>query len=292
MPLINITPFRQIARIYGAMLAAERSLHNLSENQRELIKFQIENCKSEKYIQVETSKPDPKPIDIYERLNLTLLLDKSSLVDKSLIDHGHWEPDQTSFFFGTMANFLGERKTAFLDVGSYWGLYSLLARRAGINKIFAFEPDRYNFSQLQSQLFLNNATGDIKAINKAISDKSQVVNFWDSRTHPSGNRAGSAVVGSDFHRPTYEVSATSLDEMFDFIDHFIWIKLDVEGHEANALRGMKNLVSNNQVLIQVEVFDINKESIIRELDGLGLRKVHEIYPDQYYTNMSDGRIQF
>lgn len=288
MSIMNRTPFRQAARLYGAVLSIERSLANLAENQQASVNLQVESVKSDATFK----RSDLKGTDIYDRLDLTLVLDKSSLVDKAIIEHGTWEPEQVSFFFGTMANFLGESKTVFLDVGAYWGLYSLLAKRAGIGKIFAFEPDRHNFSQLQAQLFLNNATGDIKAVNKAISDKSGIVHFWDSRTHPSGNRAGSAVVPEGFHRPTYEVAATSLDEMLDLREHFIWIKLDVEGHEAKALRGMKNLVTNNQVLIQVEVFDVNKDAILPELEALGLHRVHAIYPDQYFTNMNDPRLSF
>lgn len=288
MPIAQTTPFRQLARLYASVLSIKDSLETIAQSEH--VPTIDQNNRELAAIFAEAVKPTTRDIDLYDRLDLRLVLDKSSLVDKAIIDHGAWEPEQVAFFFGTAANFLGERDTVFLDVGAYWGLYSLLAKRAGINQIFSFEPDRCNFSQLEAQLFLNNATGDIKPINKAISDKRQTVNFWDSRTHPSGNRAGGAVVPADFHRPTYEVEAVSLDEMFDLRDHFIWIKLDVEGHEAKALRGMRNLIANNKVLIQVEVFDVHKEIILPEIEKLNLRKINQIYPDQYYTNMPAERI--
>jgi FkbM family methyltransferase len=293
MAVIQMTPFRQLAKLYGSVLSINDSLSTIARAKSEC----VQNATPAQIIDptpalIEAMRPQKENIDLYDRLDLRLLLDKSSLVDKAIIENGAWEPEQMSFFFGTMGNFLGEANTVFLDVGAYWGLYSLLARRAGINRIFAFEPDRCNFSQLQTQLFLNNATGDVTPVNKAISEKRQTVHFWDSRTHPSGNRAGGAVVSANFHRPTYEVEAISLDEMFDFREHFVWIKLDVEGHEANALRGMKRLIEDNQVLLQIEVFDIHKEIILPEIEKLGLRKVHAIYPDQYYTNMTDSRLPF
>jgi hypothetical protein len=108
---------------------------------------------------VPVEKP-PRTVDIYERLGLTLLLDDSSLVDKSVIESGTWEPEQLAYVASLTERFRKFDHSVFLDIGSYWGLYSLLAMRSGVfEKQYAFEADRHNFAQLQSNIFLNKAGG-------------------------------------------------------------------------------------------------------------------------------------
>jgi FkbM family methyltransferase len=228
--------------------------------------------------------------DIYHRLGLRLLLDKSSLVDRYLIESGEWESEQIDFLMNSMRPFAHDPRVIFMDVGAYWGLYSLLAWRNGVNTIYAFDASRHNFAQLHAQLFLNDASHNITAINKAISDKKTVLKFRDARYIPDGNRGGAHVVGEDFDLPHYDIEAVKLDEMFNLVDHLIWIKMDVEGHEANVIRGMRNLIMNNQVFIQIEIFSEGEKAAFTEIEKLNLRKVHEIYPDRYFTNMTDKRL--
>ncbi len=35
----------------------------------------------------------------------------------------------------------------------------------------------------------------------------------------------------------------------------ICLKIDVEGHELNALKGLTNILNNNNCLIMIEIFD-------------------------------------
>jgi FkbM family methyltransferase len=311
--LNNVTPFRQLSRAYGALLTVSDSLSALARIKaepgqsseiceqvrvasREVVetldrRFERENQELARVF-AEAIKPPVKGYDIYERLGLKLLLDKASSVDRALIDQGVYESEQIAFFIGSLANFMGDPNVVFLDVGAFFGLYSLLARQAGVNRVYTFEPDRHNHAQLHAQLFLNNASHEITVINKAVSSEAAKLRFWDSRDHPLGNRGGVGIVDKHFPRSSYEVEAISLDEMFDLNGHIIWIKLDVEGHEASAIRGMRNLIEKNQVVMQIEIFDENKEAVLTEIAQTNLRKVREIYPDRYYTNMTDSRFPF
>lgn len=228
-----------------------------------------------------------KPIDLYDRLGLTLLLDESSLVDKCVIDSGTWESDQLAYISGLTERFRKFDKPMFLDIGSYWGLYSLLAMKSGaFAEQYAFEADRHNFAQLQSNLFLNKAAGRIRAVNKAISEKEGTLNFWDSNDHPDGNRAGVGVIAWDEARVGYPVDAVSIDAFVPVTGRHILMKLDVEGHETQVLRGLTQTVANNKVVMQVEIFEQHHDQVFAEVERLGLRTIHTIYPDHYVTNMS------
>jgi hypothetical protein len=59
--------------------------------------------------------------------DLTFLLDPSSLVDQWLLKTGEWEKDQIDFLFSNCIEKNNQSQKIFLDIGSYSGLYSLLA---------------------------------------------------------------------------------------------------------------------------------------------------------------------
>lgn len=226
-------------------------------------------------------------VDIYPRFGMRLALDESSLVDKCVIDTGTWEPEQLAYVAKLTEQFRKFEHPMFLDIGSYWGLYSLLAMQSGaFEKQYAFEADRHNFAQLQSNLFLNKAASRIKAFNNAVSETRGVLKFRDSTTHPEGNRAGASVIGWDEDFVGYAVDALPIDDVIDTTGAHLLMKLDVEGHEAPVLRGMSKTVANNKVVMQVEIFEQHHDQVFAEIEKLGLRVIHTIYPDHYVTNMS------
>jgi FkbM family methyltransferase len=208
------------------------------------------------------------------------------MVDNAVIWTSEWEAAQLSYM-SKLTERIRKLNPIFADVGSYWGLYSLVAMQSGaFKKIYAFEADRHNFAQLQANLFLNNAAHEITAVNCAASDAPGSVKFFDSRTHPDGNRGGVGVVGDRPGFSTYSMEAVPLDDAIDVVGQTILMKIDVEGYEASVLRGMKRLISQNKIVMQVEVFDDLSEKVFAETSRLGLRKFHRIGDDHYLTNMS------
>lgn len=175
MFLSKIAPFRQLTRAYSALLSIDHAATELPEAVRGVenavleirneiiarigtyaahgdVKAAIELIKSSP-IQTPPEKSN-HPIDIYERLGLTLLLDNSSLVDKTVIESGTWEPEQLAYVAELTERFRKLDHPMFLDIGSYWGLYSLFAMKSGVFEAqYAFEADRHNFAQLQSNIF-------------------------------------------------------------------------------------------------------------------------------------------
>lgn len=287
--LTTITPFRQLARLYSAALRSADSLERIRAWTEAPPPPQPVEVPAPQVV-VQPIEPEKRALELYDRLGLRLVLDRASLVDRQVIDAGHWEPEQIAFLTSVIRRQLQKTPVTFLDLGSYWGLYSLLAMRAGVQTIHAFDADRHNFAQMQAQVFLNDATSVVTAHNKAISSTAGMLTFWDSRAHPGGNRAGVGVVPEDFQMPTYKVPCVSVDEYLPMQGKFIIIKLDLESHEPQALRGMVNTIRDNKVVMQIECFDQNRDAILAETEKLGLRKVHEIAPDWYFTNVPEGEL--
>lgn len=238
------------------------------------------------------AKPAPvasapkQQIDFFDRMGFRLILDRSSIVDNHVITMDEWEPQQVSFFTQLAEHYRGQKNNVFLDIGAYWGLYSLIFNRTGIfDQIFTFEADAHNFSQLQAQIFLNRVAGKINAYNKAVSSKNQVMHVWNSLSHPDGNRGGVGMVHEGFKYPTSKVDAVTIDSFLNLSDHNLAIKIDVEGHEQHVLPGLERTMHDNRVILQVECYEPQQDATFPILERLGLRRFHQIEYDFYYTNI-------
>ncbi len=138
---------------------------------------------------------------------------------------------------------------AILDVGANIGLSALAMSLAHpLSRIFAFEPNPTTFGHLRHNV---RPFANVEAIQVAASDRAAVLHF-----HPSPYAAGSHVVGAGhIHAgmPTVDVTALSLD---GFVAERgmepSFIKLDVEGHEPEALAGAAKLIETFRPVIYME----------------------------------------
>ena len=173
---------------------------------------------------------------VEERMGLRLLLDLDNVVDQQVFVSGTWEK-------GTIDTLLGlaqeERQrhggeAVFVDIGAHWGLYALLARQSGMfDRIVAFEPDPTNYGQLQANLFLNDATTAIEALQLATSDRERTFGLSLATRR---NRGGTHVVEvAQANQVTCR--AVRVDQQLDIADKLLVIKMDVEGHEMEAIDG-------------------------------------------------------
>ncbi|WEF35777.1 FkbM family methyltransferase [Pseudoduganella chitinolytica] len=225
-------------------------------------------------------------VDIHVKLGLQLLLDRSSLVDRTVIETGSWEPGQVAYMTGLAQRYRSLDKPVFLDIGAYWGLYSLLMAKTKIfQEIHTFEADAFNFGQLQANLFLNRASRDIRALNKAVSLREGMIDVWDSLGHPDGNRGGVGIAARGVHFPISEVECVTVDKFLHLQDRDILVKIDVEGHERDVLLGMEATLRNNRVIMQVEIYEPQMAGVLPILESYGMRRFHQIDHDFYYTNI-------
>jgi len=153
----------------------------------------------------------------------------------------------------------------FLDLGANIGYFSLLAAKltGEKGKVFAFEPEPKNFYYLQKNIEINNYK-NIYPFQKAVSDKNGTTELficeYDSGHHTINQYGGVEVYshGRPTEKIAIKVDTVKLDDFLaDKTDHVDIIKMDIEGAEALAVEGMRNILADNKkIKVLMEFFPL------------------------------------
>ena len=147
--------------------------------------------------------------------------------------------DEHHYFNDLMMSKFNGRPVSFVDGGAYTGdSYEELLEVSDVSVAYLFEPDVKNFERMAT-----NVKGNAICLPLAISDKYQILTF-------SGNAGPSSSV-SDYGN--IHISTVSLDQMFPTQDIDI-IKFDIEGSEAAAINGAKNLINRVRPVLTMALY--------------------------------------
>lgn len=128
-----------------------------------------------------------------------------------------------------------------LDIGANVGLYTLLlARQVGTTgRVIAFEPGPKSYSLLVQNIALNGYT-NVCAENVAVSERAGTVDLYVCRTGESDNRIAGTLNPTD-NWDKMSIRSIDIDTYLDQngIAEVDFIKMDIQGAELFALRGME-----------------------------------------------------
>jgi len=133
-----------------------------------------------------------------------------------------------------------------LDIGANIGYYSLLFSSLVGEKgqVYAFEPESSNYKLLEKNLQLNNIT-NVKTFQKGVSDKNATGILYLCEDNKGMHRAYPSLLCGD----GVDIDLVRLDSFFEQnAIQFNFIKMDIEGYEYLALKGMQKLIKNSQKL--------------------------------------------
>ncbi len=182
-----------------------------------------------------------------------MFLDKN---DSLMLSINHiYELNETNFIKNLI-----KRGNTVLDIGANIGYYTLLfAKLVGeTGKVYSFEPDPRNYLLLEKNIQVNNYKNIITE-KKAISNKSE-----KSVLYVTENSAGSSMRNTNTEGVNkIEIDVIKLDDYFkmeSIIPDFI--KIDIEGYELNALKGMEAILqSSNKTKIMIEYNPLTKKHL-------------------------------
>jgi len=168
--------------------------------------------------------------------------------------------------------------TVFYDIGANVGAYSLVAA-VNNKKVFAFEPAFQNFFRLSSNITLNRLDKSVTCFPIALSVDTKLGSFKYIET-TVGSSKGFYNETAKFHlkekveveKQTLVFSLDSFVREFDLpIPHMI--KIDVDGGEADVIKGARNILSQDSLkslLVEIDdsLNDVKELTTLVEKSGL------------------------
>lgn len=172
-----------------------------------------------------------------------------------------------------------------LDVGANVGLYSLVSTIASkVKFVYAFEPDDAAYTELLNNIRVNSLEDIIKPYQVAVSDAEGKVCFG---SHSPMSGVNGVIVTSIHDHAVFtekrDVAAMMLDQLEDIKGKVLGIKIDVEGHELEVIKGALELLASSPAVIQVEHYV--GSGIDEALNKLGYFSFFIAGQDHYFTNI-------
>jgi len=184
------------------------------------------------------------------------------------------------------------------DIGANIGLYSIYAAKNDI-EVISFEPESQNYALLNKNIYINNLSHKITALNIGLSDNNSITELFIPYFQTGGalNNIGEA---RDWEKKSFKADFQqgalifSLDSFLDlhpekFPTH---LKIDVDGIEAKIIAGSKKTLQDSRLKsLSIELnenLDEDKQ-IIKHLQQAGLifkhKKRAEMFEDSIFSNV-------
>ena len=180
--------------------------------------------------------------DFYMRVN------PSEHIQQQLFWYGHYEQE-----LGALIKKILKPGDIFLDIGANIGYFSLLAaKHEPTARIISFEPVSTVFKMLEENISRNDAK-NVEALNAGVGEKKEEREIYLSGEDNIGM--------SSFQKPgnysgkTERVKVITVDEWFKSsgLAKVDLIKLDVEGSELAAVKGMTMTLQNFKPPVIIEI---------------------------------------
>ena len=158
--------------------------------------------------------------------------------------YGVYEKKELELFFDWLSfiqkDFL---QGAAIDIGANIGNHSLFFSDY-FKKVYSFEPNKNTFKLLS---FNANLVNNIECFNYGLSDKESTATMvFDKKNVGGAKLTGDLAADSDV------VNLRMLDQSISFEERVYLIKIDVEGHELEVLKGAKKTIGSHQPIIIFE----------------------------------------
>lgn len=162
------------------------------------------------------------------------------------------------------------RNDVVLDIGSNIGYYALILSELVGEKGFVhcFEPDKRNFEHLKNAV---SHHGNVILNNKAVGPKTELLKIYTSKNLNVDHRT----YKPDEFDKEFEIEAISIDDYLGKQNRVDVIKMDIQGFEMQAVRGMQKTLEKNKSV-----------KLISEFWPFGLRKAGSSV-SEYYSFLAD-----
>lgn len=179
-----------------------------------------------------------------------------------------------------LRKYFGTVRGVFIDIGANIGKYSIMVGNKLKNKgnVIAIEPESKNFKILEKNIRLNNLNNVIVISKGCFSKKGKLTFYLDNI-----GTGGHSLVKKEVGNKKIEIEVDTLDNILKNlkIKRVDLIKIDVEGAEADVLKGAEKTLKKHHPKI---IFEAWNEEYLKKckkiLDKFGY-DIKQIAPENY-----------
>ena len=222
---------------------------------------------------------------VFKLNDILLNLDIRDSIDREIYFTNRYEEEQIKLLIDNIKKYKISR---FVDVGANIGIYALtIAKNFPNIKIDAFEPHKGAFARMEANIHQNGFSLIIQTHNLALSNENKE-GYLLAGTRFGTYQSGGASVSSEGEM---KISQVRGDDLIKYTDDIIAIKIDVEGFELSVLQGIENLIKNNKVFLQIEIFDEELSETSKFLEAYNFKLIEkgtfthqDTVKDYFYIN--------
>ena len=222
---------------------------------------------------------------LFKLNDIKLNLDIRDSIDREIYFTNRYEEEQIKLLIDSIKKY---KIKHFVDVGANIGIYALIIAKNFPNiKIDAFEPHIGAFERMEANIRQNGFSKIIQSHNLALSNENKN-GYLLASTRFGTYQSGGASVSSEGEM---KISQMRGDDLIKDIDSIIAIKIDVEGFELSVLQGIENLIKNNKIFLQIEIFDEKLSETSKFLEEFNFKLIEkgtfthqDTVKDYFYIN--------
>ena len=222
---------------------------------------------------------------LFKLNDIQLNLDIRDSIDREIYFTNRYEEEQIKLLIDSIKKF---KITHFIDVGANIGIYALnIAKNFPNIKIDAFEPHKGAFERMKANIHQNGFSQIIQSHNLALSSENKN-GYLQASTRFGTYQSGGANISPEGEM---KISQVRGDDLIKDVDSFIAIKIDVEGFELSVLQGIENLIKNNKIFLQIEIFDEKLSETSKFLEDFNFKLIQkgtfthqDTVKDYFYIN--------
>ena len=198
--------------------------------------------------------------------------------DRLIFLANKYEENQFNFLTD---NIKKNKSKVFIDIGANSGVYSLLiAKKIKDIDVVAFEPIKDTVNKFIRNMKINKLDKKIKLYNFGLSNTSK--NTKMKTLNKFGYNQSAGYTPSNVGQSS--ASLVKGDSILNFVKLNLAVKIDVEGYEIYVLEGLINLINNNKIFLQIEIFNNNINKTTSFLEKNNFTFVKKINNDYFYVN--------
>lgn len=186
---------------------------------------------------------------------------QNDLIGNFITQYGFWENHLCHIY-----NNLIKETDIVVDAGANIGFHTVqFAKKA--KKVYSFEPQKLIFNLLSTNILFNNVSPNVNNYRLGLGDKKLTLNMTPliDSIQPGGMENFGGLGLSTENKDTEEVDVVVFDDLgLDAIDV---VKMDIQGSELYALKGMEKTLDRDEPWIMLENYidQENDQKVIQYL---------------------------